>query len=376
LETIDGNFQAVDDSVGLNDSISFVGTFERAVNDSVTPSDGTPSVGYALTGAESTLPLSDNVTPLEGGGGNDWTAEPSDSVTPSDALVFDRSIVLSDSATPSDALSLAREVVLEDAVSLSDALGSSLVTPSDTVTPTDGTASVGTFLTGAESSITLSDNVTPELGAGGTNWTRDVNDSVVITDSGAMFNYTVSIAETDFQVIDNITPVLDSGSESREINDSVTVSDGIDRFLAKQININDSVTPSDGITPLVSLNRTVDDAVTPSDARSFDRTFNLGDFFLVSDSISASKLHVVEINDNIGVADAISKASEAQIGIADTADVADALSKAFAFTISDIAVPLSDSVTSGGVFAHQILINDNLGASSGFGKQPVTIGRF
>ncbi len=417
VETIDGNFLAIDDPVGLSDSLESLATFERAVNDSVTPSDGTPSVGYAFTGAESTLPLSDNVTPLEGGGGNDWTATPSDSVTPSDALVFDRVLSISDSVTPSDAvvtqegvfiddsvslsdeitpiatlgrevndsvtpsdaLAIDRSMVLEDAVSLSDALGRSLVTPSDTVTPTDGTASVGTFLTGAESSITLSDNVTPELGAGGTDYTRNVDDTVSIADSGAMFNYAVSIAETDFNLSDNITPVKTPGGPTDwtvNVDDSVSVSDGRNIVLGLNRSVGDSVTPSDGLATQAGLNRTVNDSVTPSDGLVFDATFSINDFLTVSDAISPQKILAIGIDDTLGLADAVSTARDVQIGVSDPVSLADALSRGFGLNLVDLVTPISDNVSYGGIFNYQLTLSDTIGTSSGFGEQPITIGRF
>jgi hypothetical protein len=305
----------------------------------VTPSDGTPSVGYALTGAEATLPLTDDVDPEEGIGFTDWEREVNDSVTPSDAL------------------------------------GRSLVTPSDDLGVVDGTPSVGIALSGAENALSVSDNVTPVLNpAGGTSWTRDIDDSVTITDSGAMFNYTVSIAETDFSISDNVTPLHTPGGdgETANIDDSVSVSDGFARVVGYNRTINDSVTTSDGVSPQTGeTERQINDSVTTSDGMSFARTITITDTVGIDDSQASISTFSRTVPDTVAISDNVVTAATKELVLGDT-------------------VGLADLRTSTGVFARQIgdeiFVSDSVerqkngvvivDPGGGRGQQFVTIGRF
>jgi hypothetical protein len=182
------------------------------INDSVTVTDGTTKLDYALSGAEDTLSVSDFCDPVltPGGGGDAEEVNPSDSVTPiADALAFDRGLVLADSVTPSDALALGRGLVQPDTVSLADAQAfdrGSLI--ADSVTPSDARAFDRANL--IADTAGLSDNATTSVA-----FALAIDDTVGLADD--------STAARGFTIEDSVS--LSDGLETIDGNFQATLSD-------------------------------------------------------------------------------------------------------------------------------------------------------
>jgi hypothetical protein len=145
-----------------------------------------------------------------------------------------------------------------------------------------------------------------------------------------------------------------------EINDSVTMSDGIASFIFDRfITVNDSVTMSDNLTPDhvtgggTPHTRDIDDSVTMSDAFRFDRAIVIADTLAVADNLASLRAYFRTFDDSVTMADArtfaIGKA------LADTLSLADSMRFDRGMTIAE-TVALVDALS----FQRELLLADPL----------------
>jgi hypothetical protein len=237
------------------------------------------------------------------GSGTAWTATPADSVTPSDALTFDRTLLIADTATPSDALTFDRAILiadnpaiadlaslsegfdlqLSDNPGISDNLSSQLVVQQPinlSMRPYDKPQTKGPYLSilGGTFISTV------------TNWSQNVDDTLSLSDNvvaalGGVFAVNPLHLGSNFSLLSPPPPSYEKkqlkgpfpillglkfpappagSSVNQVISDSVAGVD--DFFLERHPNVDDDVlTISDQIVLVKSIFRTVGDTLGLAD---------------------------------------------------------------------------------------------------------------
>lgn len=225
--------------------------WEQPVDDSVTTSDGaTPEVGR--------------------------TASPADSVTPSDALTFERGLVQPDTVALADALTFEREIHLDDSVTPSDAVAFEFsVTIADSVTPSDSATAERGLNRQVDDTVGLADELTSESGQG-----VSPEDTVTLTDTVA-FERAITIPDT------------------------LALSDGL--AFERAVQIDDTLALTDGQTLTGDRTLPLADTVDLADTVAFERAITVDDTVALGDDVDASKGvdQTVQVDDGVSLADAL-----------------------------------------------------------------------
>ncbi len=250
--------------------------------------------------------------------GTGYTQNPADSVTMSDAVVFDLVKGVADSVAMSDAQARDLGKLLADTLGLADSLASAKDVP---LAPAD--------------SVTMSDGSTQELGK-----TVNPADSVtmgdaIVMDRGVLLPDTVGLAD---QV------VFDRGIL---LSDSVTMADLA--AFAREMIFGDTLGLADSATPLITKVVNVDDTVSVADSMVFvvDHAFSVNDTLPLTDLVSFDR--AVTVQDALSLADAVARSYGLSTGdVVTMSDLADPqnVSGATDHTLNvDDSVTLADALT-------------------------------
>ena len=285
--------------------------------------------------------------------GTDYEEFPADSVTMSDAVIFDMIKAAADSVTMSDARAYDFGKALADTVGLADNTSTAKdvpLAPADSVTMSDNADTAKGKSVEPADSVTMSDAQTYERGLG---------------------------AADSVSMADNLARIMDM---ARQHDDSVTMGDNLASAKVIPLAPADSVTMSDNQALVKGLFRDFADSVTPSDAIAFTRdaahadSVGLADAvvfsreILLSDSATMTDLVVfareVLFGDTLGLSDLADPINSGGGGTGHTVNPEDSVSMSdnmvfvvdHAFSVDD-TLPLTDSTA----FSRAVVLQDPLG---------------
>jgi hypothetical protein len=341
------------------------------IDDSVTVTDSaSPYIEYLLTITEPPLGLADDLVTEEGTGGTAHEQNIDDSVTVSDdairfdwAMIIEETVILDDSITAEEGTGgTAHSQPIDDSVTVSDAIRfDRAIVIADTLGIADNIATLRAYFRTFDDSVSVSDNLA-KVSA----FFRAVNDTISLADS-MRFDRGMTIAET--------VALLDALAFQREmlltetlpLSDELTPSEG-EGGVAWERSIDDSVSVADAFR--FDLGMTIADGVSLADTLRFDRLLVLTETVSIADAIA--KTQAITLTDAVSVADALSAVSAYNIFLADDLDITDEVTLA-----SQINVEIADALLIRDAilrYKNDVLITDDVVAVIRRGA--IVIGRF
>jgi hypothetical protein len=146
----------------------------------------------------------------------------------------------------------------------------------------------------------------------------------------AWFDGDSSGASWDGTAGSSTSTLSDSVSLSRDVTDSLTVSDTLTRSLSLPRSVTDSVTAGDSLTRLVALSRPISDSATVSDALTSAgaRSRTAADTLSVTDSVTAAVTLARNVTDSLTVADVLTRTAAHPRSVTDGLTVGDSATRA------------------------------------------------
>lgn len=330
----------------------------------------------------------------------EYTEDPADTPTVTDAISKEFGKNAADGATTADAASKAISLAFAEAVSMADANAKSIgVNKSESPTVTDNAARVATFERTFEDAPTVTDSVTKDIGknvseaptatdANSKAVTKPVAELPTVTDSitkdigknlaetpsvtdnaetveayQRTFGETVTATDATAKSIGvnkaEIPTVTDANAMSvgKNVADTLSVTDAASKAVGKNVaeaptvtdanaktigkNINESPSVTDSAARVVEFNRTVDETPVVTDANSKTVGKNIADTPSVDDNADTSIVITQTFNDGAMASDATAKTVGKNVS--DTGIATDSVSKAFTKLVSESS-SVTDSV--------------------------------